>query len=327
MQAMGTLCKALAAALALGAAVGTAQAAAAKLDGPLTVVVGYAPGGASDRAARIVTHELQQRLGVNIIVENKTGAGGRIAANYVKSTPKGKNVLLLGNPTLMMSAPLVYKNVGYDPEKDFKPVSMVTEYRFGVAVSASSPIKDLAGLIAWGKAHPKEFNVGVPATGSLPHFFALMLAGKIGIKGQVIGYRGSAPLLTDLIGNSVPVAIDTFNVQVPQHLGGKIRILATSGPKREAQTPDVPTFTEAGVKLQAYGWGGFFAPASMPDATVQMLGKAISESVATPSVSKQLEQSNLIPVVADAAKTAELLRDFRAQWVPVVKNSGYVVEK
>lgn len=324
----GISLKALAAALALGAGLcAAARAAPAKLDGPLTVVVGYAPGGASDRAARIVSQELQHKLGVSVIVENKTGAGGRIAADYVKSTPKGKNVLLLGNPALIVVAPLVYKKLGYNPDKDFKPVSMVTKYGFGVAVSATSPVKDLAGLIVWGKAHPKEFNVGVPATGSLPHFFALMLAGKIGIQGQVIGYRGSAPLLTDLIGNSVPVAIDTLNVQTPQHLGGKIRILATSGASREAKTPDVPTFTEAGVKLQAYGWNAFFAPATMPEATVKMLGKAIEQTVAEPAVSKALEQSDLTPVVADAAKTAQLLQAFRAQWEPVVKRSGYIVEK
>ncbi|GAB2905203.1 ABC transporter substrate-binding protein [Paralcaligenes sp. KSB-10] len=304
-----------------------AHAESAKLDGPLTLVVGYAPGGTSDRTARIVSQELQHKLGVSVIVENKTGAGGRIAAAYVKATPAGKNVLLLGNPAVMVVAPLVYKQLNYDPVKDFKPVSIVTKYGFGVAVAATNPIKNLSQLIEWAKAHPKEFNVGVPATGSLPHFFALMLAGKIGIKGQVIGYRGSAPVMTDLIGNSIPVAIDTLDVQTPQHVGGKIRILATSGAKREIRTPDVPTFTQAGVGLEAFGWNAFFAPATMPDAKVKILSRAIMDTLSTPSVQKILEQNDLVPVVAGAAETRKMVDAFRKQWAPVVESSGYVVEK
>ncbi|TAL91569.1 MAG: ABC transporter substrate-binding protein [Candidimonas sp.] len=299
----------------------------AKLDGPLTLIVGYAPGGTSDRTARIVSQELQHKLGVSVIVENKTGAGGRIAAAYVKAAPAGKNVLLLGNPAVMVVAPLVYKQLNYDPTRDFKPVSMVTKYGFGVAVAATNPIKTLAQLIEWARAHPQEFNVGVPATGSLPHFFALMLAAKIGIKGQVIGYRGSAPVMTDLIGNSIPVAIDTLDVQTPQHVGGKIRILATSGAKREIRTPDVPTFTQAGVKLEAFGWNAFFAPASMPDAKVKILSRAIMDTLSMPRVQKTLEQNDLVPVVADAAETGKMVDAFRRQWAPVVKSSGYVVEK
>src|SRR5690606_5332267 len=129
-------------AAALGIA-GAARAEAPKLKEPLTVVVGYAPGGASDRAARIVGEALQERLGVSVIVENKTGAGGRIAAQYVKSAPADKNVVLLGNPAVMVVAPLVFESLDYDPVKDFRPVSMVTQYGFDVAVSADSTVTDM----------------------------------------------------------------------------------------------------------------------------------------------------------------------------------------
>jgi len=313
-------------AAALGIA-GAARAEAPKLKEPLTVVVGYAPGGASDRAARIVGEALQERLGVPVIVENKTGAGGRIAAQYVKSAPADKNVVLLGNPAVMVVAPLVFESLDYDPVKDFRPVSMVTQYGFGVAVSADSTVKDMQGLVDWARQNPGKFNVGVPATGSLPHFFGLMLADQIGAKAEIVGYRGSAPVITDLIGGVIPVAIDTLDVLTRQHQGGRIRILATSGTAREPSLPDVPTFDETGVKLEASGWNAFFASASMPAEKAQMLGKAISEVAADPAVRKTLEQNDLLPVSADAAETAKLIDAFRKQWEPVVKRSGFVVTK
>lgn len=302
-------------------------AQAADLTQPVTVVVPYAPGGASDRAARIVAESLQDKLGVTVIVENKTGAGGRIAAQYVKSSPPDKNVLLLGNPAVMVVAPLVYESLAYDPRKDFKPVAMVTQYGFGVAVSADNAIKDMKGLVDWAKANPASFNIGVPATGSLPHFFGLMLADKIGTKAEVIGYRGSAPAITDLIGGAIPVAIDTLDVLTKQHVGKRIRILATSGAEREKDLPDVPTFNDAGIPLEASGWNTFFAASSMPDDKVRMLGNAIKEVTAQPKTQQTLLQNDLIPVSANAAETSERIDAFRKQWEPVVKASKFVVTK
>lgn len=315
----------LSCALCILPALAVAQDASGRLTEPLTVIVGYAPGGASDRAARIVAGGLEQKLGVSVIVENKTGAGGRIAAQYVKTSDPNKNVLMLGNPAVMVVAPLVYKNLDYDPVKDFQPVSMVTEYGFGVAVSADSDIQDIKGLVAWAKAHPDKFNVAVPATGSLPHFFGLMLAQAIGSKTEIIGYRGSAPVLTDLIGGVVPVAIDTLDVLTRQHIGKRIRILATSGKDREAELPDVPTFEQSGIDLEASGWNAFFASAVMPAGKAHMLGAAIKSVTADPKIQESLLQNSLIPVSADAQETEKIIDGFRKQWEPVVRDSGFVV--
>jgi tripartite-type tricarboxylate transporter receptor subunit TctC len=227
----------------------------------------------------------------------------------------------------MVVAPLVFESLGYDAMKDFQPVSMVTEYGFGVAVSADSPIKDMQGLVDWAKSHPEEFNIAVPATGSLPHFFGLMLSKQIGAEGQIIGYRGSAPVITDLIGGAVPVAIDTLDVLTRQHEGKRIRILATSGQNREASLPDVPTFKQAGIDLLAAGWNTFFASSAMPKDKAGMLGEVIKSVTADPDVRKSLQGSDLIPVSANAQETGELVDAFRAQWAPVVKASGFVVTK
>lgn len=311
----------------LATTAGAAQDTTPKLSTPLTIVVGYAPGGATDRAARIVATTLQTKLGVSVVVENKTGAGGRIAAQHVKNAGPNDNILLLGNPAVMVVAPLVFESLGYDAEKDFQPVSMVTEYGFGVAVSADNPIKDMQGLVSWAKSNPQKFNIGVPATGSLPHFFGLMLSKQIGVEGQIIGYRGSAPVITDLIGGAVSVAIDTLDVLTRQHEGKRIRILATSGQEREAALPNVPTFKQAGIDLQASGWNTFFASSAMPKDKAAMLGEVIKSITADSDVRKNLLANDLIPVSANAQETGKLVEAFRAQWAPVVKDSGFVVTK
>ena len=308
------------------AAFAMAMAAAAfsqPLDTPLHIIVGYAPGGSTDRVARIVADKLQARLHVAVIVENRTGAGGRLAAQQVKAAAANQNVLLLANPATMLVAPLVFKDSGYDPERDFVAISHVNDYEFGVAVGAAVPVRELTHLIAWLKANPAQANFGVPATGSLPHFFALMMGEKAGVAAQVIGYRGSAPLMSDLIGGQVPVAVDTFDTQLPQHEGGKLRILAVSGAKRSPHAPSVPTFREAGLDLVATGWNAFFASATMPAAKVELLSAAIREVMQDPDTRRLFTDAKMSPVVSTRAQTQAMLKAYRAQWAPIVQKSGY----
>jgi tripartite-type tricarboxylate transporter receptor subunit TctC len=292
-------------------------------DNTLRLVVGFAPGGSSDRVARIVGEKLQARLGMTVIVENKTGAGGRLAAQQVKNTPANQNVLMLANPAIMVVAPLVFKDNGYDAERDFVPVSAVNEYEFGLAVSTAVPVRELPHLLAWLRANPEKANFGVPATGSLPHFFALMMGEKAGVKAQVVGYRGSAPLLSDLIGGQVPVAFDTLDTQLPQHEAHKIRILATSGARRSPLAPDVPTFKEAGLNLVATGWNAFYAPASMPKDRADRFANAIVEVMRDPDTQRKFTDAKMTPVVSTRAQTEAMLKAYKAQWAPVVKKSGY----
>lgn len=309
--------------LAIALAVAACIAQAQPLDGPLRIVVGYAPGGSTDRVARIVADKLQAKLGVPVLVENKTGAGGRLAAQQVKATPAGQNVLMLGNPAVITVAPLVFKDNGYDPDRDFVPVSHVNNYEFAVSVGAAVPVREFSHLLAWLRANPGQANFGVPATGSLPHFFALMVGDAAKVSAQVVGYRGSAPLLTDLIGGQVAVSFDTFDTVLPQHEAGKIRILAVSGAKRSPAAPGIPTFKEAGLDVVATGWNAFFAPASMPDAKVELLADAIRQVMQDPDTVRKFTELNMSPVVSTRAQTRAMLAAFRAQWAPVVQKSGY----
>jgi tripartite-type tricarboxylate transporter receptor subunit TctC len=310
----------LLAAFTLGA---QAQSPLSATDGMIHIVVGYPPGGSSDRVARIIGDRLQTKLGMPVVVENKTGAGGRLAAQLVKATPAGQIHLMLANPAVMVVAPLVFKDNGYDPDRDYVPVSEVQNYEFALAVGAGVPARDLSELLTWLRANPEKSNFGVPATGSLPHFFGLMMGDKAGVQSQIIGYRGSAPLLNDLIGGQVPVAFDTLDSVWPQHEAGKIRILAVSGDKRSPFAPSVPTFREAGLDLVATGWSTFFAPASMPKDKVERLSQVIREVMLDPDTQKKFADAKLTPVVSSLAQTQAMLAAFRAQWAPVVQRSGF----
>lgn len=295
----------------------------AQSDTALRLVVPYAPGGSSDRAARLVADKLGPRLGQTVVVENRTGAGGRLAAQQLRSAGAQQNVLLLANPAIMVVAPLVFKDNGYDPDQDFQPISQVSEYEFGLAVASAVPVKALTHLLAWLRANPEQANFGVPATGSLPHFFALMTGEKAQVRAQVVGYRGSAPLITDLIGGQVPVAFDTLDTLLPQHEGGKLRILASSGARRSAFAQDVPTYQEAGLDLVATGWNAFFAPRSMPREQAARLSAAIRDVMNDADTRRRFSDAKMAPVSSTATQTAAMLKTYRAQWAPVVQKSGY----
>lgn len=318
---MTSLLRALAFAGALLSLAG--GAAAQPLEGgPLKIVVPYGPGGSSDRAARLLAEGLAVKIGVPVVVENRAGAGGRLAAQQVKNDGTS-NTLILANPAVMVVAPLVFKDAGYDPDKDFVPVSQVTNYEFAVAVGEAVPVSKFGDLLAWMKANPEKASIAVPATGSLPHFFALMLNEKTGVEAPVIGYRGSASVITDLVGGHVPIAVDTLDTLEPQHAAGKLRMLAVSGARRSAASPDVPTFREIGIDLTANGWNTLFASSSMPAQKVHKLSVAVAETMRDPVLRAKFTAAKMEPVSATAEETAAALKVYRAQWEPVVQGSGY----
>ena len=310
--------------VALAACGAIAPVHAQSLDGPLKLVVGYAPGGSTDRMARLIAERLSPKLGVPVTVENRPGEGGRLAAKQIKRTPVGENVLMLGNPAVMMVAPLVFKDLGYDPDKDFVPVSQVSSYDFALAVGNKLQLDRAMFLVGRLWAHPEEAVFGVPATGSLPHFFGLMVGDALSVQPQIKGYGGSAPLSADLSGGSLPIAIDTLDSLYAQHLAGKIRILAVSGKKRVSFAPSLPTFREAGMKIDADGWNTFFAPSTMPQPKVQLLASMIREVMLDPGLQKAADALYITPVVSTAAETAQMLKVYRQQWEPVVRRSGFV---
>lgn len=302
---------------------GAMTPAGAQVHAPLRLVVPYPPGGGSDRAARILAEALQPRLGTPVVVENLVGAGGRLALRQLAGQ-SDTNVLVVANPALMVVAPLVYRNNGYDPDRDFQALSQISSYEFAVAVAGVVPVRESTHLMAWMKANPEKANLGVPATGSLPHFFALMMGDAAKAPVQVVGYKGSAPLATDLMGGHLPAAVDTLESLLPFHEAGKLRILATSGDRRSV--PSIPTFKESGMSLSAIGWNVVYAKSGMPAATVERLSREITAVMAHEKVRQQFIAVKNDPISLDMVSTRKMLQSFKAQWVPAVRAAGLQFE-
>ena len=217
-------------------------------------------------------------------------------------------------------APLVFKSTGYDPDADFQALSQVSIYEFGVAVGTAVPVREFPHMMAWIKANPEKANFGVPATGSLPHFFALMVNKATNTNSPVIGYKGSAPLNTDLMGGHVPVAIDTVDTMLPLHLAGKIKILGTSGEKRSV--PTIPTLKESGFNIAATGWNVIFAKSSMPADKAARIAKEVAAIMQMPAVRDKFINAKAEPISSTQQQTKDMLSKFKAQWQPVIQQSG-----
>ncbi|MBV9892100.1 MAG: ABC transporter substrate-binding protein, partial [Rhizobacter sp.] len=216
--------------------------ARADVDKPVHLLVGFAPGGSADIAARLIAERINDDLHQPVVVENRPGAGGRLVADTVKNAPADGSVLMLTPIVVTVLAPMVFSKVSYDPVADFAPVAQVANFQFALSVNASHPARTMQELLAWYRANPSKANFGSPAAGSLPHFFGVMIARGTGIDLVHVPYNGGGPMMNALIGgDQITAAIDTLVEQLELHRGGRVRILATSGSKRSPLVPDVPT--------------------------------------------------------------------------------------
>ncbi len=295
-----------------------------EIKGPIKIIVPYAAGGSSDIVARLIADKMKDLLGQAVIVENKPGAGGRIGAEYAKGQPGDGSSMLVMNPALFVVSPLVYSKLPYDPDNDFKPVSQIQVYQFILSVPASSPIKDVKDLIDWIKKNPKQANYGSPATGSLPHFFGLMIGKYAGVEMVHVSYNGSGPLITALIGGQIPMGVDTYDAQSAHH-PDKIRILATAGASRKH--PNIPTFKELGYKdIEGAGWNGIMVPSKTPQAVIDKLNQAIVKAVKMPDVTLKLQQLGADVSGTTAEEFAGIIKQDREKWGPIIKASGFKAE-
>jgi tripartite-type tricarboxylate transporter receptor subunit TctC len=296
----------------------------AQVDKPVRLLVGFAPGGSADIAARLLADRIKDDLRQPVVVENRPGAGGRLVAEAVKNAPADGSVLMLTPIVVTVLAPMVFSKLPYDPIADFAPVAQVANFQFALSVNASHPAKNVNELIAWYKANPTKANFGSPAPGSLPHFFGVMIAKGAGIELVHVPYNGGGPMMNALIGEQITAAIDTLVEQVELHRAGKVRILATSGTSRSPLLPEVPTFTESGlVGVEGTAWFGVYAPAKTPEATVRQLNAAINKALANAELRERLTRLGLEPAGGTPADLAARMAQDTARWAPVVKASGF----
>ena len=307
----------------LGAAVAATVLPAFAQAAPVKILVGFPPGGSADTTARLIAEKMSAIMGNPVIVENRPGAGGRIAAQAVKDAAPDGNMLMIAPLAVMVVQPVVFKSVKYDTTKDFTPIGNAALFPLAVAVGPATPAQTFAELIAWLKANPMQANFGSPATGSLPHFLGEMIGQALNVKIQHVPYQGGAPLMTALLGSQLPVGIDTPAEFAENHRAGKLKILAVSGGQRAAQFPDVPTLREQGVNLEASAWFGIFGPAGIPAARTESLSTALSAALRQPDVISKLAALGLQAAPESSAEMARRMAADKARWEPVIKLTGF----
>lgn len=306
---------------ALGLAVATATSAQ---DVPFRILVGFPPGGESDVIARMLVTRMSSSLGAPVIVENKPGAGGMLAAEALKNAPPDGRTLMISPIAVTVFAPLTHAKLRYDAIKDFAPISLVANFQMALAVGPACPAKTLHEYIAWARANPANATYGVPLAGGPTHFFGVMLARITGVDLTVVPYKGSAPFVNDLLGGQVPAGITVLSQLLKHHEAGKLRVLATSGSQRSAIAPDVPTFKELGFAgIEGSGWQAFHTRAGTPRATIDRLSAAIASAIQSPEVSARLTALGLEPVGSTPDELAKRIADDTARWAPIVKVSGF----
>ena len=311
--------RALAAVLSLLAA-----AAAAQVDRPVKILVGFAAGGSADIAARLIAERMQPELKQPVMVDNKPGAGGRIAAEMLKNAPPDGGTIMLAPIVVPVLAPLVFSKLSYDPVADFAPVVRVADFQFGLSVNAANPIRSVSELITWSRFNASLANYGTPAPGSLPHFFGVQIAKATGIDYVHVPFNGGAPAMNALIGNQVGFVIDTLVDGIEMHRAGKTRMIATSGSARSPLLPEVPTFTEAGLAgIEGVSWFAVYAPAKTPEGVVRQLNAAINKALAAPELRERFTRLGLEPAGGTPADLAAVMKRDSERWAPVVKASGF----
>lgn len=306
-------------ALALG--LHSAQADPAK---PIRVLVGFPPGGGTDAVARTLADKLKDELGVPVVVENKPGAGGQIAAQTLKTSPADGTVLFLSHDHTISILPLVMKNPGFDPAHDFVPVAGFATFVNAWAVSGGTPAKGFNDYVAWVKQQGNKGSVGIPAPASTPEFLVKVVGEKYKLDLVSAPYRGSAPMMADMLGNQIAAGVGSVPDFIENHKAGKLRVVAVLGGKRQAALPDVPTFTELGLGgLEDMPYYGIFAPAGTPKAFIDQFGAALQKVLAQPDVNERLTQMGLTVGYMTSAQLAQRERAYTLVWTKLIKASGF----
>ena len=296
----------------------------------LKIVCGFAPGGTSDTISRRTGDKLAGAYAKNVVVDNRAGAGGRIAIDAVKASPPDGTTLLLTPGSMLFIYPHIYKQLSYNSFTDVVPVSTAANIVHGVAVGPMVPdsVKSINDFIGWCKANPKNANYGSPAAGSTPHFIGTMIEKAAGVQMNHIGFKGTQLAIVDMMGGQIPAVIGPDGEFLPHMKGGRVRMLATSGPQRSRFFPDVPTFAEQGLRnIQVTEWFGFFMAARTPAETVARASAALAVALRDKQV---VDSFALMGMEAAASTPAELATRLKSDydfWLPIVKATGFTADQ
>jgi len=317
-----------AAAAALCGASWQARAQAAPFE-TVKVITGFSAGGTSDTICRRVAAKMAPSYGKSVVVENRTGAGGQIAIQSVKTMTNDGSVILQTPMSMLGIYPHIYKKLGYDPVADLTPVSQGAIFDFGFAVGPAVPasVKSMPEFLAWCKANPDKANFGSPAAGSTPHFVGSLAGRSAGVDLKHVPYRGTQPAILDMIGGQIQAVSGPVG-EFTQHVAaGKCRLLATTGSGRNKFAPGTPTLVEQGLKDMVFSeWFGFYLPAKATPEVVARANAALRSALAAPETVDGLELMGMESRSSSPAELASLLRADYERWGPLVKTIGFTAD-
>jgi tripartite-type tricarboxylate transporter receptor subunit TctC len=312
--------------LLLGAAIAPAAAQSDFPSRPIRLVVGFAAGGGNDIFARLVADKASQLLGQTVIVENKPGAGGRLAPEYVLQQPADGYTLFVGPSGALAVAAAIYPDLKYSPTKDFVPLAMIANFPLIMVIGADNPSKNVKEFVAWMKAHPDKANYASssPAFVIVTELFKL----KSGMPGTMIPYKSSNEMNLSVIQGQSAMTIADGPPTIPQVKAGKVRAIAVTGKERSDELPDVPSMAEAGFpEVDVHLWSGIFAPTATPKPVVAKLQKAFAEAIADPGVSQKLKAMAVNPGGATPEQFVKIINSDIAKFADVVKAANLKFEE
>lgn len=305
----------------------TALGAWAQPGQPARLLVGFPAGGSFDAIARLLAEKLKDELKRPVVVDNKPGAGGRLAVDVLKASSNDGSVVMLGPDALTALYPFTFRKLNYDPAKDLTPIGTVSEFPFAMAAGSDPAVKTLAEYVVWAKQNPLKANYGIPARGAPHHFFGMLLGNTIGVKMEDVPFQGSAPMIVGLIGGQISAGIDVMTSLTEQHRGGKLRVLAVSSPQRVPQLPEVPTFAELGYPaITGMGFNALYAPAGTPAAVTSTWNQALAKVIKLPEVRERLATMGFLPVGGSTEELVSRQNTAAKRWEPVIKASGFTAD-
>ncbi len=290
----------------------------------IKLMVGFPPGGGTDAIARVLAEKLKEPLGATVVVENKAGAGGQIAAQALKAAAPDGNTLFLSHDHTISILPLVVKNPGFDSSKDFVPVAGFATFVNAFGISGGTPAKSFNDYVAWVRSQGNKDSVGVPAPASVPEFLVKLVGEKYKLDLQAAPYRGSAPMMGDMLGNQIHAGVASVPDFIENHKAGKIRVVAVLGSSRQPALPDVPTFAELGLAgFEDVPYYGIFAPAGTPKATLDRFSEALAKVLTLPEVRERLTAMGLTVGHMTGAQLGAREHAYAQTWARIIKSSGF----
>lgn len=291
---------------------------------PVRLLVGFPPGGGTDAIARLLAEKMKDSLGTTVLVDNRPGAGGQIAAQMLKAAPADGLTFFVTHDHTISILPQVVKQPGFDPHTDFVPVAGFASFVNSLAVPTGLGVKTFDEYLQWVKKQGGKSAVGIPAPASTPEFLVQVINKRYGMDLLAAPYRGSAPMLADMMGNQIPAGIGSVQDFIEHQKAGKIRVLAVLGGKRQAALPDVPTFAELGLKgLEDMPYYGMYAPAGTPAEMVSEVSQAVAKAVAAPDVHEQLVAMGLTVGYMTPEQLLAREKAYTAVWKRIIQESGF----